>query len=121
MAASSEQIRHAQSVISFMELCADIHPSLRRTIANSKAFRTFVLDLSQEASTENVALFKEAHEKCAAIWKGVLEEKHAEKKRKELEGSVNPCKRTKLSYAADKDIREPLEAGGQTILVSRLH
>lgn len=122
MAASSAEIRHAQSVMSFMELCTDIHPALRKTIANSKAYRNFVLNLAQEGSTENVAIYREAHSNCAAAWKEVLEEKNAEKKRKaqQSEGFVKTAKRTKPSFAADKDVQEPLGAKGQTIPVSRL-
>lgn len=124
MAASSEESRYAQSVMSFMDLCTDIHPSLRKHIANSKAYRTFVLDLAQEGSTENVAMYKAAHKKCAAAWKEVLGEKLEEKKRKakELEEVVQLSKRTKPSHALDTNIRPRprLKAKAHSISVSRL-
>jgi len=120
MAPTSEDSRYAKSVISFMELCANIHPSLRKSIANSKVFHTFVLDLAQDGSVENVATFKEAHEKCAAAWKEVLEGIRAEKKRKATEEDGNPKKGARLCHGPDKDLPETLAANKWPTSVSRL-
>jgi hypothetical protein len=119
MAATSEQSRYAQSVMSFMELCADIHPCLRKTIAKSKVFHTFVLELAQEGSAENVAILRKSHEKCAAAYTQVLEEKRAEVKRKLSKEFLTVSKRTKLSHPSDEDLQETLKAKAHIIFVSR--
>lgn len=79
-----------------MELCLDVDPKTRNSIANNKTFHAFLIKMANETSATNIKTYEAAYKSCAAAWKKVLDEEKAQKKRKALHEIIKPKKKSRL-------------------------
>lgn len=99
MTSLSEQTRQAKALFSYMEICLNVDPTVRKTVTNNKMFHAFLMEMAKEDSATNMATYQAAYDRCAAARQKVLdaqrEQKKEQKKRKALHEIIKPNKKSR--------------------------